>query len=155
MSSDRYTLRAAVYIIVIKDNAVLLLRRHNTDWKNGWYTLPAGHLENNETILECACREAKEEAGIEIDQNKLKLVHIVHYRGKEHYIEFYFTASHWKGDPFLAEPEKCDDLGWFPLTNLPDKTLKNVVQAIGQLNQGNLLSEYIESTIRSKTDMTR
>ena len=143
MSSDRYTLRAAVYIILIKDNTVLLLRRHNTEWKNGWYTLPAGHIENNETILDCACREVNEETGITLNKNELKLVHIVRYRGKEHYIEFFFTASHWEDDPRLTEPEKCDDLGWFPLTNLPHKTLTNVVQAIDQFKPVNTVSEYV------------
>jgi hypothetical protein len=43
MSTERFKLRAAAYLLLIKDGKVLLLRRSNTGWRDGEYTLPAGH----------------------------------------------------------------------------------------------------------------
>ncbi len=36
MSNERFTLRAAVYLILIKDGKTLLSRRFNTGWLDGW-----------------------------------------------------------------------------------------------------------------------
>lgn len=36
------------------------------------YQFPGGHLENNETFIECLKREVLEETGIEIDDNEIK-----------------------------------------------------------------------------------
>ena len=44
----------------------LLLRRYNTGWRDGEYTLPPGHVDGNETIRSELRREAMEEIGISI-----------------------------------------------------------------------------------------
>ena len=44
------------------ENKVLMCRR-NIEPQKGKWTLPAGYLENGETVMEGACRETKEEAG--------------------------------------------------------------------------------------------
>ncbi|MBV7338664.1 hypothetical protein KFU94_62695 [Chloroflexi bacterium TSY] len=42
---------------------------------------------------------------------------------KVKYYDFYFCADQWHGMICNLEPEKCDDLRWFPLTQLPDNTI--------------------------------
>ena len=81
MSNDRFTLRCAVYLFMIKSNKILLLKRINTGWKDGEYGVPAGHLEKNETVLQAAVREAREETTMEIDEKDLKFIHIMHRKG--------------------------------------------------------------------------
>lgn len=44
--------------IVIHENFLLVIKR------NGFFDLPKGHLEKNETIEDCAIREVEEECGI-------------------------------------------------------------------------------------------
>ena len=112
MTSERYTLRAAAYLVLVKDGKVLLLRRSNTGWRDGEYTLPAGHVDGDETIRAELCREAMEEIGITITPADLEFAHVMHQRDNHEYIDFYFAAKTWDGEPTNCEPEKCDDLRW-------------------------------------------
>ena len=62
---------------------ILLSKRKNTGYKDGEYELPGGHLEENEDLYEAMIREAKEELGISLKRENLKIVHIMHhYTGK-------------------------------------------------------------------------
>ena len=73
MSEERYTLRAAAYLLLIKDGKILLSRRANTTWRNGHYSLIAGHLDPSESIRTTMTREAREEAGIVIKNSDLSI----------------------------------------------------------------------------------
>lgn len=76
MAKERHKLIPSVYLILIKDNKILLLRRYNTGFMDGYYSFPAGHVEPNETLTQAMVREAKEEIGIDVNQKDLKLIHI-------------------------------------------------------------------------------
>ena len=65
-NKTRHQVRVAVYLFLIDRNKLFLIKRYNTGWKDGDYTLPSGHLEPNETIQSAMIREAKEEVGITI-----------------------------------------------------------------------------------------
>ena len=60
---EKFTLRAAVYLIPIKGNKVLLSRRYQTGWMDGKYSLIAGHIDGNESVFTAIIREASEEDG--------------------------------------------------------------------------------------------
>lgn len=143
MTSTRFTIKGAVYLILEKDGNLLFLRRYNTGWQNGKYTLPAGHLDGNETIADCMARETREETGIYIDPNNLKVILTVHHIDvDEEYIDFYLTTNNWEGIPRITEPEKCDDIQWFPSDNLPENVLQNVRAAIVAYKKGETFSEF-------------
>lgn len=57
--ADRYRFIGAVYIILRDNNKVLLLRRANTGYYDGDYSLPAGHMDGDEPAAHAAVREAK------------------------------------------------------------------------------------------------
>lgn len=142
MTEDRHTLRAAAYLIIIKDGKVLLSRRFNTGWRNGDYSLVAGHLDAGESIRTTMTREAKEEAGIGIKEADLKFVHVMQQYEDAEYFDFYFTAKTWDGEPVNCEPEKCDDMSWFSLDALPDNLVPNVRQALEAFKAGEHYSEF-------------
>ena len=127
---ERFKLITSIYLILIRDNKVFLLRRQNTGYEDGKYSLPAGHLEDNESITKGLQREVKEEIGVHIDQKDMKLVHTMHRKEKDIRVDFFFSAKRYKGTPENAEPEKCDDLGWFPLERLPRNTIAYIRKAI-------------------------
>jgi ADP-ribose pyrophosphatase YjhB (NUDIX family) len=52
--------------IPLMGNAILLCKRAIEPRRDKW-TLPAGWLENGETVTACALRETEEEAGAEVD----------------------------------------------------------------------------------------
>lgn len=132
MSNERFTLRAAVYLILIKDEKTLLSRRFNTGWMDGKYSLIAGHLDGNETVFNTMIREAFEEAGVKVAKEDLKPVKVLHRNsGDQEYMDFFFLAEKWEGEPQVKEPNKCDDMSWFPIDSLPENTLpyvKNVIE---------------------------
>lgn len=131
MSTERFKLSAAVYLILVKNGKVLLLRRFNTGWMNGHYTLVSGHLDGNEPVFDCMIREAKEEAGISILKKDLEPVTTIHrYSTDREYIDFFFVVKKWKGEIKIMEPNKCDDLSWFPVNDLPNNTLPFVANIV-------------------------
>ena len=66
MPTDRFKLIAAVYVFFVRDGKILMLRRANTGYVDGDYSLVAGHADGNEALTAATAREAKEEAGVTI-----------------------------------------------------------------------------------------
>ncbi len=115
----------------IKDNKILLLRRFNTGWMDGYYSLVAGHLDGNESVTEAMKREAKEEALIDIDELDLIPATVLHRKCPDvEYIDFFFVITKWQGEISIGEPEKCDLLDWYSIDDLPEKTLPYIKEAI-------------------------
>jgi 8-oxo-dGTP diphosphatase len=143
MNPERYHLRAAVYLVLIRDAEVLLARRANTGWQDGKYSMIAGHLDGNETVTEAVVRESREEAGLELHKRDLRVVHTMHRKSKQglEYIDFFVTTTSWVGEPKIMEPDKCDDLRWFKLAELPDNILLHVKRAIDSYLSGVPFSE--------------
>lgn len=139
--TDRFTLRCAVYPLFIKDGKILLYKRVNTGWEDGKYGVPGGHLEKDETVLEAACREGKEETGIDLDQKNLEFVHASHRKSNYDYVDLFFKVTKWKGTPKLTEENKSDDFIWANLSNLPENTLEYVKSLARNLKENNLYSE--------------
>ena len=78
MGKERHQNIPASYLVLIKDNKVLLQRRFNTGYQDGKYSMVAGHVDKGETFTEAIIRETKEEAGIELKPENLKVAHVMH-----------------------------------------------------------------------------
>lgn len=51
-------------IAVVRDEKILMVRRAKDDFLGGYYELPGGGVDKEETILESAYREVQEETGL-------------------------------------------------------------------------------------------
>jgi len=132
MNLKRFTLRAAVHILFLKDDKVLLLLRKNIS-SDGMYGLVAGHLDENETITQAFIREAKEEVGIDLKPSDISIKTVCHsyIKGKnESIIQFYATCDKWKGEFINKEPDKCGEIKFFPVDSLPGNTAPYIRDAI-------------------------
>jgi 8-oxo-dGTP pyrophosphatase MutT (NUDIX family) len=67
----------AVYLLLKRDDEILLLLRQNTGYQDGNWSVVAGHVEEGEGIIDALVREAKEEADIDITGNDLEREEIV------------------------------------------------------------------------------
>lgn len=141
-----FSLYAGVYLLLQKDNKVLLLRRHSKRWISayGKYILVAGYVDGNESIFDTAIREAKEEIRIKISKKDLKLVHVMHRKSDDgtEYIDFFIRCNKWKGTPINAEPSEHDDMRWASINRLSADTLPNVKNAIRHIADKVFFSEY-------------
>lgn len=141
----RATFRAAVYLVLLRDDHVLLLRRCNTGYEDGKYSLPAGHVEPGEAATQAMLREAAEEIGIELAEAQLNFGLVLHRRDTldaEVYFDLFFTAQAAGAVPQNLEPDKCDELRWVPLDDLPDTVIPSVAYALTQLRLGSRLAEF-------------
>lgn len=147
LSSTRkyYTVVISSYVIFQRDSKVLLSRRYNTGYRDGEYSLPAGHIKENEFATAAAIREAQEEVGVIVKPEDLISAHIMHrHCGDHERIDFFFTATKWDGELTNKEPEKCDEIAWFALDEFPQNTIPYIRAALEDYRDGNFFSEFTE-----------
>ena len=126
----RATFPATVHLLFFRENQILLLRRYNTGFRDGEYSVPAGHLDGGETVIAAAAREAEEEIGVQIEARDTIFSSVMHRIEGDERVDFFLHVHKWQGEPFNAEPEKCDDLRWVDMNQLPLNTIPYVRRAI-------------------------
>ena len=111
---------------------ILLMKRVNTGFDDGYFELPGGHLEAGEDIFGSMIREAQEELLIDLKELDIKITHILHhYNGNR--INFIFEADIKDLEPKIGEPNKCSELRWVDINNLPKETTDKVKQIINNI----------------------
>ena len=70
----------ATHLLLRRSESILLLRRYNTGWEDGKYSVVAGHIDPDESAVDAMLREAWEEAGIRIEAENLEFAHVMHRR---------------------------------------------------------------------------
>jgi colanic acid biosynthesis protein WcaH len=60
----------SVEAVIVKDNALLFLKRNNEPVKGEWW-FPGGRIHKGESLKQTLCREIKEETDLEIIESKL------------------------------------------------------------------------------------
>jgi len=132
---------ASSYLFLIESGKILLSRRYHTGYEDGKYSVPAGHVEDNETLTDCLIREVREEIGITILPEDARLVHVMHRKESDIRVDFFFTVSSWDGTIQNKEPNKCDDLQWFSVRRLPNTTIPYIREAIVHVLKKEFYSE--------------
>lgn len=107
--------------------------------------MPAGHLEDRETITDCLIREAREEVGIIVDAASLEPPIVLHRMAPERRgssIDFFFVARSYSGEIRNAEPERCDKIEFHPVGRLPRNTIPYVRFGIEAASTGTGFGEF-------------
>jgi mutator protein MutT len=113
-----------VNVYIINDKKLLLSRRVNTNWMNGFLCAPGGHIEEGETPTVAIVREIKEELGVDINPNDLDFfcVAVRNEKPNEH-IAFSFAIVDKDYAFFNNETSKCSELVWVDIDNIGDDVI--------------------------------
>lgn len=141
MPHSRYPV--AVHVLLLRGDAVLLVRRCNTGFEDGKLSVVAGHVEPGESVTQAALRETREEVGLTLSPGRLQAVGVMHRKSDDERIDF-FLAYRLDGDaaPENREPEKCSELLWSDVTRLPDDTIPYVRAGIENFRRGVWFHEF-------------
>lgn len=146
--AKRFRTKVGVLLVLKKGNQVLLSQRHNTGIDDGWFVLPMGGLEEGETVLQAARREAFEELGIKIREEDFKLLHTMY---RLHHlpdgntfsqIDLYFTFDRFEGVIQNREPEKCSGLKFYAMELFPLEVVPCIRRGLENIQKGLLFSEF-------------
>lgn len=133
---------ASGYLMLVRGGKILLSRRFQTGYEDGKYSLPAGHIEDSETLIAGTCREIFEEIGVPLAPADMRLVHVMHRKHTDIRMDFFFVTSTKDVVPKNLEPHKADDLSWFPFDALPANTIPYIRAAIANYRKNIFYSEF-------------
>ena len=131
-----------VHLLFFREDQILLLRRFNTGFEDGNYSVPAGHLDGDEPVRIAGQREALEEVGVHIDIKDIVFANVMHRKSDDERVDLFVHITAWNGEPFNAEPDKCDELRWCYVDALPENTIPYVKQAIQNFRDGIVFEEF-------------
>ncbi|HUI90417.1 MAG TPA: NUDIX domain-containing protein [Anaerolineales bacterium] len=132
----------AVHLLLLRDKQILLLRRSNTGYEDGNYSVVAGHVEAGETVRQAAIREGREEVGVILEPRDIDIVQVMDRKSDDERIDFFVEVRHWVGEVTNNEPQKCDELFWSAINSLPRNTIPYVRRAIENHQAGIHYSEF-------------
>ena len=109
--------------IIFNDKGEIFLSKRSQNTKNekGCWETPGGSVELGETLEQATKREIMEEYGAEIEiiEQWPASDHLIPDE-KQHWVATIFLAKFKSGqEPKIMEPDKCDEIGWFNLKELP------------------------------------
>ena len=133
----------ACFTVLRRGNTIACILRKNTNWMDGYWGLPAGKVEWGEPYTHGAVREAKEEAGVDVALEDLRHLHTCHRHSDDtDWVDIYFEADKWQGQPYNAEEHKSERLEWLDLNNLPENVVPSQRHALEQIAKGIVYSEF-------------
>ncbi|NTW42404.1 MAG: NUDIX domain-containing protein [Cellulomonadaceae bacterium] len=137
----RALLVAASYLVLRRDDEVLLQLRRGTGYMDGHWATLAGHVDPGESVHDAAVREAAEESTVTVrveDLVPLTTLHRFEVGGPqvEQRCDVFFETRTWSGEPRIAEPTKCEAMGWFPLSALPEPVVPHERLVLDALARG-------------------
>jgi ADP-ribose pyrophosphatase YjhB (NUDIX family) len=140
--TQRATFPVTVHLFFFREDQILLIRRYNTGFADGQYSVPAGHLDGNETVIAAAAREAQDEVGVQIEAEDIRYSSVMHRLEGDERVDFFVNITKWNGEPFNAEPEKCDEIRWVNVDELPDNAIPYIQRALRNHREGIKFDEY-------------
>ena len=117
-----------------RDKQLLLGKRISKDQDACWQ-FPGGHLEADESVIQCASREIREETGLKVkDCRHLCFTDKSFSVGVQNYITLFISCDYESGKATTLEPEKCECWQWFDYQDLPSPLFQPIEILNSQLS---------------------
>lgn len=129
-------IRKAVRTFLINNNKVVIIK-YTIENNNGFYDIPGGKIEDNETSIDAAIREFKEETTMEIRNLKYAGNLIVEYPDRVFDFDIYLT-NEYSGTPSKTEDNIAE---WIDIDELLKKDkLFSVVNLLDKVHNYELFN---------------
>ncbi len=121
-----------VGVLVWRDKQLLLGKRFVKGDQSCWQ-FPGGHLENGESVTDCARREVLEETSLKIKTIRhLGFTDKTFAVGSRRYITLLVSSDYDSGEAKTLEPDKCELWQWFDYQQLPEPLFKPITIFLSQ-----------------------
>ncbi len=123
----------AAGVIVFDDAGRLLWVRRALEPRRGLWTLPAGFVEYDEHVAQCAVREAREETGLDVAIERLFGAYMAMDDPRTRVVLLLYLARVTGGE--LRAGDDADDVGYFPLDAPPPIAFRAHAEALEDLRR--------------------
>jgi len=98
----------------------LLLGKRIMQHEDDCWQFPGGHLEDAETVMECARREVMQETGLQVKAMRhLGFTDRPFVTAGRSYVSLLVSCEYASGEARVLEPDKCACWQWFDYRHLP------------------------------------
>jgi len=114
-------IKVGTSIIILNSKFEVLLGKRKGSHGEGMWSLPGGHLEENETYVECCDRELMEEVNISFGEYS-KVGFSEDFFPDKQYTTLYFAAkctNEMLSKVKNMEPDKCEGWEWISADDIP------------------------------------
>ena len=123
----------AAGVLLIEDNGVLLVQR-KFEPRRGLWTLPAGFVEYDEHVADCAVRETKEETNLDVELEQLFGAYMAMDDPRVQVVLLLYTCRRIGGE--LRAGDDAIEARFFPLdAQLPPNAFKAHEQPLADLRR--------------------
>jgi 8-oxo-dGTP pyrophosphatase MutT (NUDIX family) len=110
-----------IVVCLNDEQQFLIIRRSDIDHREGQWTIPGGHIDDNDDSIEAgAVRELDEETNLKCNVSDLT------YLGEPKEKKYYFLTTKWSGDVNVDKPNphtgqiEHDDWKWLSIDEIKD-----------------------------------
>lgn len=121
----------SVNVFIINDDKILLGRRVNTGWMDGYLCPPGGHVEKGETPIQAIIREIHEELGVTVKKDDLEFACVAtRNTSPTEYVAYEFIIRDKEYSFKNSEPQKCSELVWVSMNDLSTEIIDHFKQIL-------------------------
>ena len=113
--------QVGVAVFVLNMTGHVVAKKRKNAHGDGTWGLPGGHVEAGEDPVDTCKREVLEEVGLEIEEVvPVTFANAIFEEEDLHYVTLYYVARCTGGELENKEPEKCSEVEWYWITEIPE-----------------------------------
>ena len=149
--TDKNVIRPTIGVgVLVWREKQLLLGKRLADNQDICWQFPGGHLENNESVIDCAVREVLEETSLEVKSLRhLGFTNSTFVMGQRQYVTLLVSCDYESGVAQKLEPDKCEQWQWFDYQKLPAPLFKPISLFMSQCHD--LYAQHCASFVLMET----
>ena len=131
MEPQRFMVRCAVHLFLIKDGKLLVEKRKNREYHDKEYDVIASHIIGNESVIDAVIRTAKVEVNIDLKREDIKPIQVMHQKSNPYeYINYFFIANNYSGELKNNDSDFCSGIEWVDFKYPVDNMMPYINEAI-------------------------